>query len=110
MKVLVVSPLLPSPAIAMRGLHSNEQFRIVRALGHDVRAVVPVAWAPRGVPKASWRRRRDVPPVEEDHGVEIAHPRFLSLGPLGRLSAGHNVQRELYWRALKQEVESFVGS
>ncbi len=110
MKVLVVSPLLPSSAIAMRGLHSNEQFRIFRALGHDVRAVVPVAWVPPGVPKASWRRRRDVPPVEKDHGVEIAHPRFLSLGRIGRLSAGHNVQRELYWRALKQEVESFVGS
>ena len=110
MKVLVVSPLLPSPAIAMRGLHSNEQFRIFRALGHDVRAVVPVAWVPPGVPKASWRRRRDVPRVEEDHGVKIAHPRFLSLRRFGRLSVGHNVQRQLYWWALKQEVESFIAS
>lgn len=94
----------------MRGLHSNEQFRIFRALGHDIRAVVPVAWVPPGVPKTSWRRLREVPRVEEDHGVEIAHPRFLSVRRFGRLSVGHNAQRQLYWRALKQEVESFVGS
>jgi glycosyltransferase involved in cell wall biosynthesis len=51
-----------------------------------------------------------VPRVEKDHGVEIAHPRFLSLRRFGRLSVGHNVQRQLYWRALKQEVEFFIAS
>jgi glycosyltransferase involved in cell wall biosynthesis len=94
----------------MRGVHTNEQFRLLRELGHEVRAVVPVSWAPPGVPRPSWQSRRQIPAVETDHDVAIAHPRFLGLGPARRLPGGAIAQRALYWTALRTEVESFVRS
>ena len=110
MKILVVSPNFPSPALPMRGLTSNEQFRLMRAAGHEIHAVVPVAWAPPFVPRASWRRSRAVPAVETDHGVEIAHPRYLSLGPFARKSAAVAGQRRLFWKALRPFVVNFAAS
>ena len=109
MKILVVSPQFPSPALPMRGLSSNEQFRLLRAAGHAVRAVVPQAWAPPVIPRPAWRRRRAVPAFESDHGVEIAHPRFLSLGPIGRLPFSTELQRRLFWSALRPFVASFAA-
>ena len=92
----------------MRGLSSNEQFRLLRAAGHEVRAVVPLAWVPPGIPRPAWRLRRAVPAVEIDHGVEIAHPRYLSLGSAVRMSASVALQRHLYWKALQPFVTSFA--
>ena len=110
MKVLIVSPQLPSSAVPMRGLRSNEQFRIYRDLGHDVRAIVPVAWAPPVAAGRSRRLRRAIPRLEDDHGTEISHPRFFSLGRLSRPRVLHRLQREFYWRALRREVKDFVAS
>lgn len=110
MKVLIVSPLLPSSSIPMRGLRSNEQFRIYQDLGHDVRAIVPVAWAPPIAAGGSRRLRRTIPRIEHDHGTEISHPRYFSLGRLAQFRGLNRLQRELYWRALKQEVGEFVAS
>lgn len=109
MKILVVSPNFPSPALPIRGLTSNEQFRLLRAAGHEVRAVVPQAWAPPGIPRPSWRRRRAVPAVETDHGVEIAHPRYLSVGHIRRMPYSTVLQRRLYWHALRPFVASFAA-
>jgi len=109
MKILVVSPQFPSPALPMRGLSSNEQFRLLREAGHEVRAVVPQAWAPPGIPRPHWRRRRAVPAVETDHGVEIAHPRYLSLGRVRQMPFSTVLQRRLYWIALQPFVASFVA-
>jgi len=94
----------------MRGLRSNEQFRIYRDLGHDVRAIVPVAWAPPVAAGRSRRLRRAIPRVEDDHGTEISHPRYFSLGRFAHFRGLNHLQRELYWRALKQEVGEFVAS
>ena len=110
MKILIVSPLLPSSSIPMRGLRSNEQFRIYQDLGHDVRAIVPVAWAPPIAAGGSRRRRRTIPRIEHDHRTEISHPRYFSLGRLAHFRGLNHLQRELYWRALKQEVGEFVAS
>jgi glycosyltransferase involved in cell wall biosynthesis len=110
MKILVASPQFPSPAMPMRGLTSNEQFRLMREAGHEVSAVVPVPWAPPGIPRPLWRWRRSLPAVEMDHGVAIAHPRYLSLGSGARhVSASAPVQRQLFWRALRPFVESFAA-
>jgi len=109
MKILVVSPRFPSPALPMRGLSSNEQFRLLREVGHEVRAVVPQAWAPPGIPLPQWRRRRAVPVVETDHGVEIAHPRYLSLGPIMRMPFSTAFRRRLFWNALQPFVASFAA-
>jgi glycosyltransferase involved in cell wall biosynthesis len=52
-----------------------------------------------------------MPPLEVDHGVEIAHPKFLSLGRATRLPFGAvSAQRRLYWQALRSEVRSFVAT
>ncbi len=110
MKILMVSPQFPSPAMPMRGLSSNEQFRLLREAGHEVRAVVPVPWAPPGIPRPLWRWRRSLPEVETDHGVEIAHPRYLSLGRGARLSPAVALQRHLFGRALHPFVASFAAS
>lgn len=110
MKILAVSPQFPSPALPMRGLSTNEQFRLLSEAGHEVSAVVPLPWVPPGTPRPSWRRRRAVPPVETDHGVKIAHPRYLSLGPAARhTSASVALQRHLFWKALQPFVASFAA-
>jgi glycosyltransferase involved in cell wall biosynthesis len=110
MKILVVSPQFPSPAMPMRGLTSNEQFRLLREAGHEVRAVVPLPWAPPGTSNPHWRWRRSIPAVETDHGVAIAHPRYLSLGSkVRRVSASAPLQRHLFWRALQPSVASFAA-
>lgn len=109
MKILVVSPQFPSPALPMRGLTSNEQFRLMREAGHEVSAVVPLPWAPPFVPRPNWRHRRAVPAVETDHGVEIAHPRYLSLGQRARMSAAVGLQRRFFWNALQPFVTSFAA-
>jgi teichuronic acid biosynthesis glycosyltransferase TuaC len=110
MKILAVSPQFPSPALPMRGLSTNEQFRLLREAGHEVSAVVPLPWVPPGIPRPNWRRRRTVPSVETDHGVKIAHPRYLSLGPAARhTSASVALQRHLFWKALQPFVASFAA-
>jgi glycosyltransferase involved in cell wall biosynthesis len=111
MKILVVSPNFPSPALPMRGLTSNEQFRLLRNGGHELGAVVPlpVPWPPPGVPQPGWHRLRSIPATETDHGVKIVHPRYFSLGPAARLSAAVSLQRRFFWNALKPFVSSFAA-
>ncbi len=110
MKILYVSPQLPSPALPMRGLTSNEQFRLLREAGHEVQAVVPVSWVPPAIPLPAWRRRRAVPESETDYGVELLHPRYFSLQRAAALPAAVSLQRHLYWRALSPFVCAFAAS
>ncbi|MFT3867817.1 MAG: glycosyltransferase [Nibricoccus sp.] len=107
MKILVVSPQFPSPALPMRGLTSNEQFRLLRAAGHEVQAIVPLPWAPPFIPRASWQRRRAVPKMEMDHGVPIIHPRYLSLAHFSKAPFSIELQRHLFWRALRPYTNLF---
>jgi glycosyltransferase involved in cell wall biosynthesis len=109
MKLLFVSPHFPSPALPMRGLSSNEQFRLLREAGHEVSAVVPLVWTPPGIPRPAWRLRRAVPAVETDHGVEIAHPRYLPLGRNAQRPVLVSLQRRLFWHALRPFVRSFAA-
>ena len=109
MKILVVSPHFPSPALPMRGLTKNEQFRLLTEAGHEVRAVVPQVWIPPVIPRRSWIRSRAVPAVEIDHGVEIAHPRYLSLARFKQIPFSTTLQRRLFWNALQPFVDSFAS-
>lgn len=110
MNILVVSPQFPSPALPMRGLTANEQFRLMRMAGHEVRAVVPLPWAPPLLPRPAWRRSRALPATERDHGVEIAHPRYLSLRRSARVPGIVPLQRRLFWNALRSHVAAFAAS
>ena len=71
MRIAVVSPNLPTPALPMRGVTHFAPLRLFAAAGHDVRAVVPLPW--------SWRRRlagTAVPVEERDGEVIVVHPRY----------------------------------
>jgi glycosyltransferase involved in cell wall biosynthesis len=71
--------------------------------------VVPVAWAPPGIPHPAWRQRNAVPEVETDHGVEIIHPRYLSFQRASSLPGVVSLQRHLFWRTLCPFVSSFAA-
>jgi glycosyltransferase involved in cell wall biosynthesis len=47
------------------------------------------------------------PLLETDHGVEVRHPRYASLGRLVSLPGMIPVQRRLYWRALEKSIAAF---
>jgi glycosyltransferase involved in cell wall biosynthesis len=66
MRIAVVSPHLPTPALPMRGVRRDEQLRLFAEAGHQVQGIVPLPWAP-------WR---DAPAEELDGPVAIAHPRY----------------------------------
>lgn len=108
MKILFVSPQFPSPALPMRGVSSNEQFRLLRAAGHEVRAVVPLPWTPPFPARTHWQRLRSVPTIEHDHGVEIAHPRYLSLRRFANTPFSATLQRRFFWNALRPAVAAFA--
>jgi glycosyltransferase involved in cell wall biosynthesis len=91
MHIAVVSPHLPTPAMPMRGLSHDEQLTVFAEAGHDVRAVVPVAWSPR-----RWLTGRPIPDVERDGSVVVAHPRYAWMP---RLLRGAALERRLFARA-----------
>lgn len=109
MKILVVSPQFPSPALPMRGLATNEQFRLFRQAGHEINAVVPLSWAPPLLPRKAWQRRRAVPALEWDHGAAIHHPRYLSIDRATALPGAVPLQRALFRRALQPQVQRFAA-
>ena len=91
MRIAVVSPHLPTQALPMRGVSQDEQLRLFAEAGHDVRAVVPLAW--------SLRRRltgAPIPDEERDGAVVVAHPRYPRL-PRFLRDAG--LERRLFARA-----------
>src|SRR6516165_8578021 len=96
MRIAVVSPHLPTPAFPMRGVRQSEQLRLFAEAGHEVQAVVPLAWAPG----------RSLPAAERDGSVVVAHPRYLRPAPerLRRrapavVGPGLAVERWLFGRA-----------
>jgi glycosyltransferase involved in cell wall biosynthesis len=89
MRIAVVSPHLPSPALPMRGRRHSEQLRLFAAAGHEVRAVVALAWSPR---------RWAIPDEEHDGAVTIAHPRYLR-PPRSLAGLGWVLERRLFARA-----------
>jgi glycosyltransferase involved in cell wall biosynthesis len=71
MRIAVVSPHLPTRALPMRGVSHDEQLRQFARAGHDIRAVVPLPWAPRRRLAAAR-----IPDEEHDGVVVVAHPRY----------------------------------
>lgn len=71
MRIAVVSPHLPTPAFPMRGVRHDAQLRLFAEAGHEVQAVVPLAWTPG----------RAAPADERDGAVVVAHPRYLRPAP-----------------------------
>lgn len=91
MRIAVVSPHLPTRALPMRGASHDEQLRLFAEAGHEVRAVVPLAWAPR-----RWLSGARVPHEERDGSVVVVHPRYPRLPHFLR---GGSLERRLFARA-----------
>ena len=93
MRIAVVSPNLPTPALPMRGVSHDEQLRLFAEAGHDVSAVVPLPWSPR-----RWLAGVRIPDEERDGAVVVAHPRYPRV-PRFLGSARHALERRLFARA-----------
>jgi glycosyltransferase involved in cell wall biosynthesis len=93
MRIAVVSPNLPTPALPMRGVTHNEQLRLFAEAGHDVRGVVPLPWSPR-----AWLAGTPAPDEERDGPVVVAHPRYPRV-PRSLRSLGRRIERRFFARA-----------
>ncbi len=93
MRIAVVSPHLPTPALPMRGVSHDEQMRLFAAAGHEVRAVVPLAWSPR-----RWLAGVAIPGEERDGAVRVTHPSYPRV-PRFLRGAGNAIERRLFARA-----------
>ena len=91
MRIVVVSPHLPTRALPMRGVSQDEQLRLFAEAGHDVRAVAPLAWSAR-----RWLGGARVPDEERDGAVVVAHPRYPRVP---RFLRGGSLERRLFARA-----------
>jgi glycosyltransferase involved in cell wall biosynthesis len=91
MRIAVVSPQLPTRTLPMRGVSHDEQLRLFAEAGHDVRAVVPLPWAPRR--RLAGAR---IPDEERDGAVVVVHPRYPRLPHFLR---GGPLERRLFARA-----------
>lgn len=74
MRIVVVSPRLPTRAMPMRGVSRDEQLQLFAGAGHEVRGVVPLPWSPR-----RWLTRARIPDEERDGAVTVTHPRYPRL-------------------------------
>jgi glycosyltransferase involved in cell wall biosynthesis len=102
MRIAVVSPHLPTPALPMRGVRGSEQLRLFHQAGHEVRAVVPLAWSPRRPP---------VPEEERDGAVPVLHPRYpRPPRRLAGLGVGLAVERRLFARVAADALAAGWGA
>ncbi len=91
MRIAVVSPRLPTRTMPMRGVSRDEQLEVFAEAGHEINAVVPVAWSPR-----RWLAGTPIPDEERDGVVVVAHPRYPWVP---RFLRGAALERRLFARA-----------
>ena len=104
MRIAVVSPHLPTRAFPMRGASHDEQLRLFARAGHDVRAVVPLAWSPR-----RWLAGAPIPHEERDGAVVVVHPSYPRV-PRFLRGVGLALERRLFARAAASALTAGVGT
>lgn len=85
MKLLTFSTLFPNPEQPNHGIFVETRLRYLVSSGKVAsRVVAPVPWFPSAHPGfghyAAYRR---VPAREVRHGIEVSHPRYLTIPKLG---------------------------
>ena len=106
-KLLIVSPLFPSPALPHNGIEESQLLAWLQRFGFAPRVVVPLPL---------WRsplhgRVRRVPAIERSGAAVVVHPRYVGVSE--RLTArGHGKRLEtwLYRRALCAALDAFHRS
>lgn len=79
-RIVVFTTLFPNPGQPAAGLFIRERmFRVAKVLPLTV--VAPVPWFPFQRLLRRWRPhyRPEAPQLEVQHGIEVRHPRFLSV-------------------------------
>jgi len=85
MKILTFSTLFPNAQKPGHGIFVETRLRYLVASGQvEARVVAPVPWFPSSNPRfGSYARLAGVPDHEVRHGLQVAHPRYLTLPKIG---------------------------
>jgi len=101
MKLLTFSTLFPNEQHAGHGIFVETRLRYLLASGKATsRVVAPVPWFPSSNPRfGDYASYAKVPRHEERHGIQVSHPRYISLPKIGM-----RVAPLLLARAAKREI------
>lgn len=85
MKILTFSTLFPNAQKPGHGIFVETRLRHLVASGQvEARVVAPVPWFPSSNPRfGSYARLAGVADHEVRHGLQVAHPRYLTLPKIG---------------------------
>ena len=88
-RLLTFSTLYPSAVSPSHGIFVETRLRHLLASGKvEARVIAPVPWFPVKHPRfGEYAGFASVPLVEERHGIQIAHPRFIRLPKIGMTTA-----------------------
>ena len=89
LRTLLFSTLYPSSVRPLHGIFVETRLRELLKSGQvETRVVAPVPWFPwSGARWGEYGRFAATPQVEQRHGVEVHHPRYLLLPKVGMSSA-----------------------
>lgn len=81
MKVLIISHMYPSSLQPVYGTFVHEQVKELIRQGCEVRVISPVKSTPFPINLLNdkWRKFSQIPAMEEKDGIQVYHPRYLSL-------------------------------
>lgn len=105
MKLLTFSTLFPNQQQPNHGLFVENRLRHLVASGEaTARVVAPVPWFPSSHPRfGQYARYAGVPAREQRHGLEIRHPRYLTLPKVGM-----NLAPMLLAQGAKREIGRMI--
>lgn len=84
MRILTFTRLWPSSAMPEHGVFVEERMRRVAALPDtELEVVAPVPYFPPIPGPARWTAWAGVPKAETRHGINVEHPRYVTLPGLG---------------------------
>ena len=107
MKLLTFSTLFPNAEQANHGVFVETRLRYLVASGKvESRVVAPVPWFPLTHPRfGEYGKMARIPARETRSGLEVTHPRYLSLPKIGM-----NVAPQLMARAVKPALARIIDS
>ena len=85
LRLLTFTTLFPHQGNPTHGVFVENRLRHLLASAQaSARVIAPVPWAPPGIPLPDdYAKARSAPAVEQRHGIDIAHPRYLVVPKLG---------------------------
>jgi glycosyltransferase involved in cell wall biosynthesis len=85
MRILSFTSLYPNPSLPIHGVFVENRLRELNATGKvEIRVVAPVPWFPIAAPWAGrYSQYARVPQRETRHGLDVEHPRYLTIPKIG---------------------------